>query len=175
MDQDQVALVQETWRKLKPDLRVIGTKFYSRFFELDPTVVLLFPMKNKAVDQAELFMRMLDSTIEQLGNPDDIVATLLELGQHHVRYGLKIEHYPSISSALMLTVYECLGGDFTDEVREAWTEALLLITGMMKHGSDRKSGPTFWVVPKARLHRPWIRLVNLAKLTPVWRVQQPPY
>ena len=64
-----------------------------------------------------------DTALNMLG-PDIELLTeiLLELGQKHVRYGVRSEMFPVMGDALIHTLSECLGDDFTDEIREAWKD-----------------------------------------------------
>jgi len=62
-----------------------------------------------------------------------LTEILVELGQKHVRYGVKYEMFPVMGDALLHTLNECLGDDFTDEIREAWKETYVEIsTDMLK-------------------------------------------
>jgi hemoglobin-like flavoprotein len=49
-----------------------------------------------------------------------------------VSYGVTNEQYSSVGSALIWTLEQGLGTDFTPEVREAWTTVYALLADTMK-------------------------------------------
>ena len=53
------------------------------------------------------------------------------MGERHVSYGVKAEHYDIVGATLLWTLEQGLGDNFTDEVKEAWTIAYGLIAGTM--------------------------------------------
>lgn len=76
------------------------------------------------VKHAKYFIQMIDKALSMLG-PDIEILTeiLLELGEKHVRYGVKPEYFPSMGRALIDTVQETLGEkDFTSDVKADWVE-----------------------------------------------------
>ena len=72
---------------------------------------------------AKYFIQMIDKALSMLG-PDIEILTeiLLELGEKHVKYGVKPEYFPSMGRALIDTVGEFLGDDFTEDVKSDWVE-----------------------------------------------------
>eukprot|EP00977_Amphora_coffeiformis_P015263 scaffold4484_cov170-Amphora_coffeaeformis.AAC.3 len=81
---------------------------------------------------ATYMIQMLDTALNMLG-PDIELLTeiLIELGEKHVRYGVKPEMFPVMGDALVHTLNECLGDDFPDEIREAWKETYIEISSDM--------------------------------------------
>lgn len=54
------------------------------------------------------------------------------MGRRHLNYGVQDEHYDTVAGALLWTLEQGLGEAFTDEVKEAWTAAYVLMAGVMK-------------------------------------------
>jgi hemoglobin-like flavoprotein len=75
------------------------------------------------IKHAKYFIQMIDKALSMLG-PDIEILTeiLLELGEKHVKYGVKPEYFPSMGRALIDTVGEELGDYFTDAVKADWVE-----------------------------------------------------
>jgi len=76
------------------------------------------------VKHAKYFIQMIDKALSMLG-PDIEILTeiLMELGEKHVRYGVKPEYFPGMGRALIETVEEHLGKkDFTSDVKADWVE-----------------------------------------------------
>ena len=61
-----------------------------------------------------------------------MVPVLKELGRRHLNYGVQNEHYDTVGAALLWTLEQGLGDAFTGEVKEAWTAAYALMSGVMK-------------------------------------------
>ena len=59
---------------------------------------------------------------------DDLRA----LARRHDRYGVREEHYASVGAALLWTLEQGLGPDFTPEVQEAWATAYGLLSSAMR-------------------------------------------
>jgi hemoglobin-like flavoprotein len=71
-----------------------------------------------------VFVQMLDKALDMLG-PDVELLTevLLELGQRHVRYGVKPEYFPSLGKVLIDILSDTIDPKiFTQEVKNDWVE-----------------------------------------------------
>ncbi len=76
-------------------------------------------------------MPMLDYAVTGLDRLDTIAPTIQDLGKRHVGYGVKEEYYDTVGEALLWTLEQGLGSDFTPEVKDAWAEAYKLLSGVM--------------------------------------------
>lgn len=56
--------------------------------------------------------------------PDIEILTeiLMELGEKHVRFGVKAEYFPCMGRALIDTIAEELGPSFTTDMKADWNE-----------------------------------------------------
>ena len=92
---------------------------------------------NKFKKHAAGVIRMLNKAIEMLGpDMDPLLKILKGLGKRHAGYGVKKEHYPVIGQALIETLDDAMGDDFTDEVKSTWVEVWTIISATMMEGSD---------------------------------------
>ena len=122
MEQKTIALVQESFEKVKPIAPTAAKIFYSKLFELDPTLKPLFPSGDEAMEaQGNKLMMMLSSAVAGLSNLEMLVPVLQNLGKRHVEYKVEPSHYNTVGAALLDTLAVGLGDDFTPEVKEAWT------------------------------------------------------
>ena len=85
--------------------------FYDTLFELDPEVKPLF--KADIAEQGKKLMTMLDTAITLLDKPDKLIPALQKLGQGHVKYGVKAEHYDTVGAALLKTLEIGLEKEFS--------------------------------------------------------------
>jgi len=74
---------------------------------------------------------MLDFAVKGIDQADTILPTIHDLGKRHVGYGFKDEYYGKVGEALLWTLEQGLGEDFTPEVKGAWAEAYKLLSDVM--------------------------------------------
>jgi hemoglobin-like flavoprotein len=133
MNAEQIAAVQSTFEKVHPLSDTTAEMFYNRLFELDPSVQSLF--KGDMKEQGRKLMHMISLAVSRLNRLETLVPAVQALGTRHVDYGVKDEHYDTVGAALLWTLEQGLGGDFTPEVKEAWAAAYHLLTGVMKEAA----------------------------------------
>ena len=130
MKVDQITLVQDTFDKIRPISEKAAKLFYNRLFELDPSLKSLF--KGDMKTQGKMLMQMLDYAVTGLDRLDTIILAIQNLGIRHVGYGVKDEYYETVGEALLWTLEQGLGKDFTPDVKDAWVEAYKLLSDIMK-------------------------------------------
>lgn len=119
MSPHQKYLIRKSFAQLEGYGNVVALAFYRRLFELDPALKPLF--KSDIQEQAGKLMEMLGSLISHLERSALLESELRQMGQRHLEYGVLPEHYETVGRALLEMLAETLRGDFTSEVREAWT------------------------------------------------------
>ncbi len=133
MKADQIILVQKTFDKVRPISETAAELFYNHLFELDPSLKSLF--KGNMKTQGRMLMQMIDYAVTSLDKPDTLIPTIQDLGRRHVGYGVKEEYYNTVGEALLWTLEQGLGKDFTPDVKDAWAEAYKLLSDTMKSAS----------------------------------------
>ncbi len=116
-----------TIRHLRESMALLPTEdlgpaqeFYRRLFELAPEVRPLF--KRDIGLQAKKFSDMFAWLIANLEHPDELTREMRALGARHGGYGVKIDQYAPVGSALMWMFQRTLGDRFTPEIEESWLE-----------------------------------------------------
>ena len=61
-----------------------------------------------------------------------ILPTIRELGARHRGYGVSADHYAPVGAALLWTLEQTLGGEFTPEVKASWADAYLVLAAAMQ-------------------------------------------
>jgi hemoglobin-like flavoprotein len=126
----EIEIVQGDWNKVIPISDAAATLFYDRLFTLDPTLKGLF--KSDLGEQKKKLMRMIGAAINGLNNLPELVPVVQALGQRHVGYGVKNEHYATVGAALLWTLGQGLGAGFGKENEAAWTKVYGLLADTMK-------------------------------------------
>src|SRR5262245_34630589 len=125
----QVALVQESFAKIVPIREQAAALFYNHLFAIDPSTRPLFRGDMKS--QGAKLMAAIGAVVESLDRIDTIPDDLRTLARRHHRYGVREEHYASVGAALLWTLEQALGFDFTPDVRQACATAYDLLSGAM--------------------------------------------
>ena len=139
MNQQQQVLVRASFAKLTPQADAVAAGFYARLFESDPELRPLF--KGDMSRQGMLLMTMIGTAVDNLHQLETILPAVRGLGQRHAAYGVKDADYDTVAGALLATLAQSLGSDFTPEVRDAWTTCYLTLAGAMKAAAAEVVGP----------------------------------
>jgi hemoglobin-like flavoprotein len=135
MTNEQVRLVQESFRDVFPVRAAAAKVFYERLFALDPSVPALFA--SDMDKQGTMLMTTLSLVLHGLDRLDTIQPTVSGLARRHVCYGIEERHYALVGQALIETLATALGAAFTVEVRAAWQAAYgTLAAVMIKAAAD---------------------------------------
>jgi hemoglobin-like flavoprotein len=121
MTPQQIALVQTSFAKVVPIAGAAADLFYDRLFEIAPGVRPLFP--DDLSDQKKKLMAMLGAVVAGLSRLDTLLPAVRALGERHAGYGARAEHFAPVGAALLWTLEQGLGDDFTPDVRDAWATA----------------------------------------------------
>ena len=130
MEQSKIDAVQGSFAKVEPIADTAAELFYGKLFELDPALKPLF--KGDMKEQGAKLMRMIGIAMRGLTDLEAIVPAVQNLGARHVDYGVKDKDYDTVGAALLWTLGQGLGDDFTPEVEAAWTEVYTLLATTMK-------------------------------------------
>jgi hemoglobin-like flavoprotein len=132
----QIALIKQTWQQMELQADAVADFFYARLFELDPTLRALFKRDMRV--QRRMLMSVIKLAVSQLDRLDKLVPVVLGLGERHATYGVQDQHYGTVGAALLDTLAIRLQATFTFEVKEAWTEAYILLANTMKSGAAQR-------------------------------------
>lgn len=129
MTPQDITLVQNSFEKVAPIADAAAGLFYGRLFEIDPSTRPLFRGDMKT--QGQMLMQTLGMAVRNLHQPGRILSAVQALGRRHVGYGVQDAHYTSVGNALLWTLEQGLGADFTADTKTAWTQAYGVLSGIM--------------------------------------------
>ncbi|WP_167561265.1 adenylate/guanylate cyclase domain-containing protein [Bradyrhizobium sp. AS23.2] len=136
---DPVLIVQSSFHQVAPRLMAFGERFYTVLFEENPELRGLF--KNDLAVQQRMLVSMLNSLVKGLNRLTEIEGGVRALGRRHCRYGVRSDHYGKVANALLLTLAEFLGDDFTPEIRASWIAIFGTISELMVDGAETNMLP----------------------------------
>jgi hemoglobin-like flavoprotein len=102
MNPKQIALVQDSFRKVDPSAATAVDLFYDRLFAIAPEVRRLFPDDLK--EEEKKLIAMVATAVINLHQVDTIAPAVADLGRRHDDYGVKPEHYQPVGAALLWTL-----------------------------------------------------------------------
>ncbi|MEL3889615.1 globin family protein [Ferrovibrio sp. MS7] len=129
MTPEQVTLVQQSFAQVLPIREQAARIFYDRLFALDPALRPLF--KGDMRSQGAKLMSALTFVVGSLHKVETILDEVAMLARRHVGYGVEERHYAVVGSALLGTLEEAFGPDFTPAMSAAWGAAYRLLADAM--------------------------------------------
>jgi hemoglobin-like flavoprotein len=126
----QIELVQSTWSQITSDTAHVAEVFYDRLFELDSSLLPMFPPDMK--EQRRALMEMLHIVVNGLYCFEELLLDFEALGRRHVGYGVAESHYELVRKAMLRMLAEELGDRFTPEVAAAWAATYDQLADVMK-------------------------------------------
>jgi len=125
-----IALLESSFALLAGEAEALVARFYEELFKRYPAVQPLFAGLNMA-DQQKKLLAALKLVVNSLRKPEVLNNALTELGKKHIGYGALPEHYGAVTGTLLDVMAEFAGDAWTDNVREAWTQALNQVSEVM--------------------------------------------
>lgn len=132
----QITLVQESFAKVAPIAATAADLFYGRLFEIAPDVRSMFP--DDITEQKKKLMTMLGIAVGALTRLDQLLPAVKALGHRHADYGVDAKHFAPVGAALLWTLEQGLGEEFTPEVKEAWTAIYAVLSSLMINAIEQK-------------------------------------
>lgn len=125
-----IELLEETFAALADNAEELVSRFYDELFRRFPGVKPLFK-DSEINNQKKKLLASLVLVVNNLRNPEVLESSLKELGRRHKDYGALPEHYPLVAETLLDVMQEFAGELWTEEVDQAWSEALNQVAKIM--------------------------------------------
>ena len=106
------------------------TAFYERLFTRFPQTRAFFAATDM-LEQRKKLQHSLALIVEHMQHPEVLGGMLQELGQRHVTYGIRPEHYPLAGAVLLETFADFLGKHWTQAHRDAWVKGYEAVSSLM--------------------------------------------
>ena len=134
-----VELLEKSFQAIAGQLDKLVDRFYKELFKRHPQVKTLFS-HSKPAEQRRKLAAALKLVVNNLRKPETLTPVIQELGRKHQGYGALPEHYAAVATTLLDVMKETAGPLWTDEVHNAWSEALNTIASLMLGAYARKEG-----------------------------------
>ena len=110
-------------------------RFYEHLFEAHPELQPLFKSRTRDA-QAQMLQEALVAVLDHLEDAPWLTDTLGSLGARHQGYGVTPPMYDYVGEALLKTLAEAAGEDWSDALHQSWSDAYGAIRDMALAGCD---------------------------------------
>jgi len=137
MTEEQKGLVKNSWKIFRDiDPLLVGDVFYSKLFAECPDLKLMFP-----ADMHRQYIKLVDMLgiiVARLDRLDSITNDIVALAKRHAGYGAKPEHYKMVGEALIWTLQQGFGNDWTPALNDAWLTCYTTLSNLMVDATVNK-------------------------------------
>jgi len=123
----------------RPEERTIADDaailFYDKLFELDPSLRPMF--RGDMAEQRKKLMQIITVAVRGLDRLGELVPAIEAMGRRHGGYGVTNAHYDTVGEALLWTLEQGLGDEFTPEANDAWALTYATLAGVMQNAANR--------------------------------------
>jgi len=134
----QVELVRQSFAKIAPIAEETADLFYGRLSDIAPQLRPLFKGDLKAPGRK--LMSSIAFAVASLQELSELVPVVQDLGRRHAAYGVEDEHYEIVAEALLWTLDQGLGPDFTPDVKAAWVSVYTTLAVTMRSAAQPPNG-----------------------------------
>ena len=131
----QIELLETSFQAIAPRGEEFVTAFYERLFTQFPQTRAFFATTDMKEQRKKLLGALL-LVIQNLRKPEVLTSALAGLGQRHVTYGVRPEHYPIVGAVLLETFADLLGERWTPAYHDAWAQAYEAVCSIMLEGAS---------------------------------------
>jgi NAD(P)H-flavin reductase/hemoglobin-like flavoprotein len=155
------AALQESWDQVAKSGDEVPLFFYSHLFLSHPELRDMFPISMSA--QRDRFVGALGRFVSNVGQLDEVVPFIEQLGRDHRRFSVIPEHYNAVGASLLATLKHFLGPSWTEQLAGDWAAAYGLIARTMVAAAEdaTEDAPAWWEAEVVTVDR---RTIDIAVL-----------
>lgn len=125
-----IELLRQSFQRALDENPRLTERFYAILFERHPEVEPLFSSSARRHQPAKL-AAALSGVVAHLDDAAWLDRTLGEMGRRHVGYGVTRAMYTPVGEALLMTLREAVGDDWTADHETHWTTAYGVVVDLM--------------------------------------------
>jgi nitric oxide dioxygenase len=118
MTQDDIVLVQQSWRKALENKDSVAAAFYPKLFELDATLQPL--LESDMRDSGRKLLHLITTVVRGLDRVEFLLPAVRDFGRRQSKYNITEGHHSAVANALLWSLEHTLYGEFTPQVKSAW-------------------------------------------------------
>jgi hemoglobin-like flavoprotein len=129
-----IELLAASFARVAANRDEAGSIFYARLFTTMPELRGVF--KGNSESQTDKLVSLLAQIVEYYRVGIDPQSYLARLGQGQPSYGGRRAHFDAVGDALIVTLAQVIGADFSPEIRALWATAYAEVSAAMLRTSD---------------------------------------
>jgi len=129
-----IELLESSFNLVAPKADQLADFFYHKLFTDHPQVRPMFP--DDMQEQKKHLIAALATIVQSLRKPDQLTTFLAALGQRHVGYTVKPEHYPVVGQTLLAALADTAGDAWSPELEQAWADAYTAVQKIILDSLD---------------------------------------
>lgn len=135
LEESEIQLIKDSWNVISKSKKSVRNTFYSLMFEVDPNLESLFRESFLAWDSLPDSFEFMYKHMENLEN---VTEEIKRLGLKHKTFGVKPKNFPTGKDALVKTIEQYMGPEYTEEIGSAWAKLFDYMTHYMILGIKKK-------------------------------------
>jgi hemoglobin-like flavoprotein len=134
----QTALLRNSFALVVEREPELTRRFYGVLFSRYPELAPLFSPSRQR-EQEKMLAQALVAVLDHLEDNAWLTQQLAALGARHVGYGVTEPMYGQVAECLLVALAQVAGPDWSDEIQQAWSDALGAVAELMLAGA-REAG-----------------------------------
>ena len=135
LEESEIQLINNSWTVISKSKKSVRNTFYSNIFEVDPKLESLFRESFLAWDSLPDSFEFMYKHMENLEN---VTLEIKRLGLKHKTFGVKPKTFAIGKDALVKTIDQYMGKDYTEELGNAWAKLFEYMAHYMILGIKKK-------------------------------------
>jgi len=131
-----IALLRNSFESIAERQPLLTRRFYQVLFERHPEVRSMFGRRSQQA-QEQMLTQALVAVMDHLDDAAWFTETLEALGAKHAGYGVTDVMYEWVGDALLTTLAEVAGADWSPALASEWSRAYAAIAGTMMEGARK--------------------------------------
>lgn len=136
----EVERVRASYAKIAARSEEAAAVFYKRLFTLNPALKSLFHGDMR--EQGRKLIATLGLIAQAVDQVEALTPSIRQLGVRHASYRVKEAHYATVATALLATIEEIAGPEYSPEIGAAWAKVYGFISNQMIDAARAHSIPT---------------------------------
>lgn len=136
----KLAILLQSWKLVKTlDPELVGYTLFEILFRKYPHILQHFPFKDQknylqsasVKKQTSAIVGLLGRCIESMVNFDNIVDTIIVMGEEHIERNIGRAHYDTLQDSICLCIAKLAGPHWDPIVKNSWEIAYFILTEKM--------------------------------------------
>ncbi|WP_417378927.1 methyl-accepting chemotaxis protein [Gimesia sp.] len=133
-----VTALRESFELVAPRADQLAERFYEKLFEDYPDLLRYFTHTDFSEQRGKLIQALV-LVLKSLENPPALTKVLHQLGKEHGEMGIQEDDYPPVTDTLLRVLAEFAEDQWSEELEEAWRQALEAVSKTMIEGAKDSS------------------------------------